>query len=147
MKYEDQPGTAAFKHDPVTVASKPVPRRFDAIAHLYRQASFSAQAFGPLENQPAARQLGVLDHMRKEMVEVEADLAAGRPTLGEWVDLIILATDGALHSGASPEEVCAAWLAKQVKNEGRTWPDWRTADPAKAIEHVRTEEESNVTAR
>jgi hypothetical protein len=29
-------------------------------------------------------------------------------------------------------------IAKQGKNELRDWPDWRTADPDKAIEHVRT---------
>lgn len=31
-------------------------------------------------------------------------------------------------------------VAKQTKNEGRTWPDWRSAAPGKAIEHVRGEE-------
>ena len=30
--------------------------------------------------------------------------------------------------------------AKQVKNEARTWPDWRTADPNKAIEHDRSKD-------
>lgn len=29
---------------------------------------------------------------------------------------------------------------KQRRNEARTWPDWRGADPDKAIEHVRTGE-------
>ncbi|MGH6882853.1 MAG: dATP/dGTP pyrophosphohydrolase domain-containing protein [Hypericibacter sp.] len=30
-----------------------------------------------------------------------------------------------------------AVVAKQAVNEQRSWPDWRTADPDKAIEHVR----------
>lgn len=30
--------------------------------------------------------------------------------------------------------------AKQAKNEARDWPDWRTRDPDKAIEHVKVEQ-------
>lgn len=48
-----------------------------------------------------------------------------------------LAFDGAWRSGHTPEQIVAAIEAKQTKNEGRTWPDWRTAEPGKAIEHVR----------
>jgi hypothetical protein len=38
-------------------------------------------------------------------------------------------------------------FAKQDKNAARDWPDWRTMDPNKAIEHVRTPEELAVQAR
>ena len=31
-------------------------------------------------------------------------------------------------------------VSKQTKNEGRNWPDWRTAPADKAIEHDRTAE-------
>lgn len=48
---------------------------------------------------------------------------------------MILALDGAWRTGASPEQIIATLKAKQAKNEARTWPDWRTADPNKAIEH------------
>ena len=41
------------------------------------------------------------------------------------------------RSGHSPADTIAAIKAKQERNEGRQWPDWRTADPDKAIEHVR----------
>ena len=41
------------------------------------------------------------------------------------------------RTGATPEQIIEAVVAKQVRNEGRLWPDWRTADPNKAIEHVR----------
>ena len=34
-----------------------------------------------------------------------------------------------------------AIMAKQARNEARVWPDWRTADPDKAIEHDRSKEE------
>lgn len=101
----------------------------DLIAHLARQHEFSERTFGP-----GPRVKGVLDHIRKELVEIEED-----PTdLSEWVDVAILALDGAWRAGYSPEQIAAAIEAKQTKNELRNWPDWRTSDPDKAIEHVRT---------
>jgi len=103
---------------------------FDLIAHLDRQAQFSLQTFGP-----GKRVRGICDHIRKELIEVETD---GGP-LSEWVDVIILAMDGAWRSGATSQEIVEAIVAKQSKNEGRRWPDWRTADREKAIEHKRTE--------
>jgi len=112
-----------------------LPLQFDLVAHLRRQAAFSERTFGP-----GQRTEGVCDHIRKELVEVQADADAGRPTLPEWVDVIILALDAAWRTGATPEEIAAAIIAKQTKNEGRRWLDWRTADPGKAIEHDRTGE-------
>lgn len=109
-----------------------LPLQFDLVSHLRRQAEFSARTFGP-----GQRTHGVCDHIRKELREVEEDAAAGNQTLDEWVDVIILGFDGAWRSGATPEQIVAAIEAKQAKNEARTWPDWRTADPNKAIEHVR----------
>lgn len=82
---------------------------FDLVEHLHRQREFSLRTFGP-----GARTLGVSDHIRKELEEIRA-------------------------SGASPEDIAAAIEAKQARNESRTWPDWRTADPNKAIEHDRRE--------
>lgn len=110
-----------------------LPLQFDLIAHLRRQMEFSERTYGPGD-----RTDGVCDHIRKELAEVQADVAAGHPTLPEWVDVIILGFDGAWRSGASPEQIVAAIVAKQTKNEGRKWPDWRTADRGKAIEHDRT---------
>ena len=103
------------------------------VQHLRRQMEFSARTYGPGD-----RTDGVCDHIRKELNEVQADAAAGVPTLPEWVDVIILGLDGAWRSGASPEQIVAAIEAKQTKNERRTWPDWRTAPAGKAIEHDRT---------
>ena len=100
------------------------------VAHLDRQQAWSAEMFGPAE---VRGHRGVLDHIRKELVEIEAE--PGDVT--EWADLIILAFDGAWRSGHSPADTIAAIKAKQERNEARTWPDWRTADPNKAIEHVR----------
>lgn len=97
-------------------------------AHLERQRAFSLATFGP-----GPRTAGVLDHLRKELVEVEAD----PDDASEWADLVILACDGALRRGIAPRDLLDAILAKQERNEGRTWPDWRTAPVDRAIEHVR----------
>lgn len=96
----------------------------DYVAH---QREWSAATFGP-----GGRPKGVVDHIRKELIEVEDD-----PTdLGEWVDIIILAFDGAWRAGHEPQAIIDAVAAKQARNESRTWPDWRTQDPDRAIEHM-----------
>lgn len=107
---------------------------FDLIAHLERQRQFSERTFGP-----GVRTQGVCDHIRKELAEIEADPA----DKAEWCDVIILAFDGAWRAGYSPAELIDAIVAKQTRNEGRVWPDWRTADPDKAIEHDRSVEPSS----
>ncbi len=105
---------------------------FDLVAHLRRQREFSERTFGP-----GTRTDGVIDHIRKELAEIEA-----KPDdVSEWVDVILLALDGAWRAGFSPEQIAQAISAKQSKNEARTWPDWRTAEPGKAIEHVRGDKE------
>jgi hypothetical protein len=103
--------------------------KFDFWSHLHRQRQWSEKTFGP-----GARTRGVVDHIRKELREIEAD-----PTdLSEWIDVVILALDGAWRAGGTPSEIIAALVSKQTINEGRKWPDWRTADPNKAIEHDRS---------
>jgi hypothetical protein len=102
--------------------------RMDLIAHIRRQREFSARTFGP-----GARTQGVIAHIRKELAEVEAN-----PTdVFEWVDVILLALDGAWRAGHPPEVIANAILIKQERNEGRQWPDWRMADPNAPIEHDR----------
>lgn len=110
------------------------PPAFDFAAFADDKTRWSIETFGP-----GARTRGVIDHIRKELAEVEKAAAAGEPTLPEWVDVIILALDGAWRSGATPQEISAAIAAKQARNEERKWPDWRSADPGKAIEHDRTQ--------
>lgn len=101
---------------------------FHLASHLRRQIYFSQRTFGP-----GPRTAGVVDHIRKELTEIEQ-----KPTdLEEWVDVIILAFDGAWRSGATPEQITKAIVAKQTRNEARQWPDWRTVPNDKAIEHKR----------
>jgi hypothetical protein len=103
----------------------------DLETHLTRQREFSLATFGPGE-----RAKGVVAHIRKELIEIEAD-----PTdVTEWIDVAILAFDGAWRSGATPQQIVAALVAKQTRNESREWPDWRTMSTDAPIEHVRTSE-------
>lgn len=95
--------------------------------HLRHQRAWSAKTFGP-----GARLLGVIDHIKKELIEVEA----APDDISEWADVLILAFDGALRSGHEPQDIIDAIKAKQAKNEKRTWPDWRGLPTDRAIEHV-----------
>lgn len=101
---------------------------FDFAAYLQRQRDWSGSTFGP-----GPRSQMVVDHIRKELVEIEA----APSDLAEWIDVVMLALDGAWRSGATPSEIATALTTKLAVNEERIWPNWRTADPNKAIEHVR----------
>ncbi len=113
----------------------------DLEQHLVRQMAWSHATFGPSE-----RMNGVIDHIRKELVEVEQSDGSA----AEWVDVVILALDGltrrlAFAGGGDrgdparvAEMACKMIVGKQTRNEARIWPDWRAADPNKAIEHDRS---------
>lgn len=101
----------------------------DLTSHIHRQRIWSINTFGP-----GNRTQGIIDHIHKELLEVEE---AGQNSLEEWIDVVILAIDGAWRSGYSPEGIVAALLAKQQENEKRKWPDWTTRPHDKAIEHIR----------
>lgn len=129
--YEDRPVALGIIEDRLVplVDLDGGPKVIDA-AHLERQRAFSLATFGP-----GPRTDGVLDHIAKELQEIRDDPS----DIGEWVDVIILAFDGAWRAGWEPQQIIDAIKEKQARNEQRTWPDWRTADPGKAIEHVRNE--------
>ncbi|WP_074850595.1 dATP/dGTP pyrophosphohydrolase domain-containing protein [Tsukamurella tyrosinosolvens] len=94
--------------------------------------AWNLETFGP-----GARTEGIFDHIRKELKEILGD-----PTdITEWSDLLLLALNGAMRAGHEPQQIIDAIKAKQAINEQRTWPDWRTQDPNKAIEHVRLVDE------
>jgi hypothetical protein len=78
----------------------------------------------------------VIDHIRKELKEIEADPS----DVFEWIDVILLACDGAYREGHEPEAIVAALAAKLALNERRSWPDWRTADLTKGIGHIKGSE-------
>lgn len=97
--------------------------------YLTRQSNWSLRTFGP-----GYRISNVIAHIRKELKEIEA-----KPDdIEEWADLIMLSFDGAIRQGHDPQDIIEAVYSKLIKNELRTWPDWRTQDPNKVIEHDRT---------
>lgn len=106
--------------------------------HIQRQIAFSSATFGP-----GRRQKGVTEHIQKELVEMEESGGSS----AEWVDVAILALDGLWRASRAEHPnvsnltiamfVVSQILEKQDKNERRDWPDWRTASPDKAIEHIR----------
>ena len=106
--------------------------------HLERQRRWSEATFGP-----GTRLDGVVDHIRKELDEVLTDDV--EPST-EWFDVIILGLDGAWRSGWSPQQIIDGLIGKQERNEGRVWPDWRHADPNKAIEHDRSHDDEEVSS-
>lgn len=101
---------------------------YDLVAHLHRQRAFSEKTFGP-----GARHQAVIDHIKRELKEIEKEPA----DIFEWIDVVLLALDGAWRAGHTPEAIAFALEAKQTKNEGREWPDWRTQDPNKGIGHIK----------
>lgn len=95
---------------------------------IHRQRQWSRTTFGP-----GRRTLGIIKHIQKELQEIEAD-----PTdVEEWVDVMILAMDGAWRSGACPEQIVHTLREKQSKNRKRQWPDWRTFSENDPSEHVK----------
>lgn len=105
------------------------------IYHLVHQRKWSDKTFGP-----GRRQAAVIDHITKELQEV----LDSNGSLDEWVDVIILALDGATRAavddGGTVADVLHAVVDKQARNEARTWPDWRSQPSDKAIEHIRAKE-------
>lgn len=107
---------------------QPLTPEHDLVTMLHTQRDWSEATFGP-----GARLGGILEHIGKELDEI-------RQTPGdvtEWIDVAILALDGAWRAGFSPEQIVEALQAKYAKNRARVWPDWRTASEDQAIEHVR----------
>jgi len=127
----------------------------DFQAYLARQCAVGRHAFGPGE-----RRGGVIEHIRKELVEIETAEGQGE-VCKEWTDVAILAMDGLLRAARQLIRQCPedfdddrildgeptndlvaelAWeliTQKQAKNELRTWPDWRGKSEDVALEHVR----------
>lgn len=106
--------------------TEPTRKPFDFRAHLQRQRDFSCKTFGP-----GRRTLGIIEHIKKELREIAEDPL----DISEWIDVAILALDGAWRHGASPEQIIDTLVGKQDKNENRDWPDWRTMTEDQAIEH------------
>ena len=102
--------------------------KFDLEDHIHQQKEFSLNTFGP-----GKRTQGILNHIKKELSEIEAD----PNDLEEWIDVILLAIDGAWRHGHSSEDIVNKIKFKFEKNQNRKWPDWKTLSDGIAIEHVK----------
>ena len=137
----------------------------DLVTHLTRQAAFSKATFGPgartegvtdhikKELDEVAKCYGtktrtIITGSYVDEVPIELDPQGQHEDAAEeWTDVAILGLDGLTRaiSAAHPDwtfdkvasKAVSMIVAKQGKNELRNWPDWRTAAPGKAIEHVR----------
>lgn len=111
--------------------------RFDLVAHLHRQIMASKKNFGPDTSDEKLG--GILSHINKELTEIAEDPR----DLIEWIDVVILAFDGAWRAGYTPDQIVEALVLKQKTNESRKWPDWRTIPAGEPIEHDRYEDGTN----
>lgn len=104
---------------------------------LTRLRAWTFATFGPPEHRGPE---GPLDHLRKEVKEVEEHPG----DLMEWVDVILLGFDGAARGGHTPEALLAALHNKFAINQARDWPDWRNFPGDVAITHVRVDGEQAI---
>lgn len=101
---------------------------FNFSSFLHRQAEWAIKTFGPGRNIK-----GVIAHIRQELEEIESD----PDDILEWIDVIFLALDGARKRGFTPNQIIAALSDKQIMNEKRKWPDWRTIPDGQSINHIK----------
>lgn len=100
----------------------------DLIEHIVKQRKFSIKTFGY-----GMRTKGITNHIRKELKEIEDN----PEDLEEWIDVVILALDGAWRVGYSPEEIVKVLQQKLIKNKNRKWPDYKQFLEDQEIEHIR----------
>ena len=103
---------------------------FDLRTHLAHVRQWSEKTFGP-----GQRTKTLINGIIKELLEIEqspGDLMA-------WVDVVMLGLDGAWRCGRTPAEIVNALVLKQLINESRVWPDWRSMTHGQASEHSGTD--------
>lgn len=88
-------------------------RSLDLVHYLRDQMQWSKQTFGC-----GTRTEPLLKHIEKEVQEVRE---SNGDDLYEWIDIIILAFDGALTHGFDPGEVAFALRHKLEINKKRTY--------------------------
>ena len=72
----------------------------------------------------------VLNHIQKELDEIRQD----PDDLTEWIDVIILALNGASRRGFTPEQIEQELHSKLAKNKARQWPDYTTVPTNQPLE-------------
>lgn len=101
------------------------------IEYIQRHAEWSFKTFGPCSGDDHIR---LCRHIEKELAEIRCNPL----DCEEWVDVMILAIDGAVRSGHSPLAIAYTLREKQETNTKRTWP--KPTDTCTPIEHMRMDE-------
>ena len=92
-----------------TRAMKPIADFFDA------KVAWSIATFGPGD-----RAAGLIAHIDDE---IHREIAANPADIGEWIDVILLAMDGAARcAGADGTEFARALVERHERNTRRRWP-------------------------
>lgn len=104
---------------------------FDFKNWLNDHHTWANETFGP-----GLRTKGIAEHITKELAEIQQDPLDYK----EWIDVIILAINGAMRTvGGNPQVVIDGLINKLDVIKKRSWPDWRIVGEDRAIEHIRTE--------
>lgn len=82
---------------------------------------------------PGERLTGTIKHIKKELKEIEKE----PHDIVEWVDVIMLAVNGALRHGHEPQAIIDAFYKKFEINKARKWKDWRTVPEGEPITHIK----------
>lgn len=95
--------------------------------YLNNHRNWSLEKLGP-----GSHVKSLIAHIGKELAEIEA-----APTdLYEWIDVVILALDGAWRAGYSPKDICTALATKQRRNMARELPDPKAHPEGAPFQHV-----------
>ena len=86
---------------------------FNLAYYINRQREWSKKTFGP-----GKRTMGISKHIQYELLEVQAEPNNPR----EWIDIVILALDGAWRAGAEPDVITELLKEKQKINFNREFP-------------------------
>jgi len=105
-----------------TLIAKP---KYDLVEWIENHIDWSQETFGD-----GKRTIGLCKHIRKELKEIEEAPC----DLMEWIDVVILALDGAWRAGHSPESIASALWEKQVIISTRQYPKTSEDEPS---EHIR----------
>ena len=102
----------------------------DFISFVLRHKNWADKTFGINRGV-----LGRIKHIEKELIELKNNPNGPE----EWIDILMLTLDGLGLIGLSPENILEELYSKLEKCKNRKWPDWKSADPNKPIEHIREE--------
>lgn len=108
--------------------SDPMDRVKTFTDYVEEQKEWALETFGPGDDIS-----GLLEHIKKEVKEIEQ----APQDVEEWIDIIILAIEGAWRSGAKPWFIEQTLEHKLEKNRARKWPDLDSIKAGEPIEHLK----------